>query len=251
MKDKIKFILVLFFLMNSCFLFAQDKVTIVSSVSENAEGLDLQVVSEMFKDTEDLETFEKMLNDSEIGVNNLDLDKNGEVDFIRVVEEVADNKHIIILQVPIGEDDFQDVATIEVEKTDDESYSMYVQGNEYLYGPDYYIEPVTVVSIQTWPIVTRIYRPGYRPYRSKYYWNNYPRWWHKYQAVKSSRYEKCILKYKNRRTFKLIRKSKTQRLYKIKNKHKRSVKTKKRESAEYKSEQNKGLRSQKVKKSQL
>ena len=42
-----------------------------------------------------------------------------EVDFIRVVEEVSGETHLVVLQVPMGEDDYQDVATIEIEKDDE------------------------------------------------------------------------------------------------------------------------------------
>ncbi len=38
---------------------AQDDVTIVAPTSEAAEGLDLHAVSELFKDSENLEEFEK------------------------------------------------------------------------------------------------------------------------------------------------------------------------------------------------
>jgi len=137
---------------------AQDDVTIVAPTSEAAEGLDLHVVSELFKDSENLEEFEKSLNDPDTGVNNLDLDDDGNVDFIRVVEEVADDTHIIILQVALGENEFQDVCTIEVEKAGEEQYNMQVHGNEVLYGPDYYVAP-TVVHIHTWPLIGWIYRP--------------------------------------------------------------------------------------------
>ncbi len=59
-----------------CFVFGQD-VTIVAPTSEAAEGLDLNAVSELFKDSKNLDEFEKALNDSSIGVNNLDLDNDG------------------------------------------------------------------------------------------------------------------------------------------------------------------------------
>jgi hypothetical protein len=89
--------------------------------------LDLQAVAELFKDAKDLEEFEKSLNDLEIGVNNLDLDDNGEVDFIRVMEEASDDVHVIVLQVPLGKNEFQDVATIEVEKNGEEDYDMQIR----------------------------------------------------------------------------------------------------------------------------
>src|ERR1051325_6546687 len=89
------------FLIALCPVFAQDKIKSISVSSEAAEGLDLLAVGELFKDAKDLEGFEKSLNDPEVGVNNLDLDDNGDVDFIRVVEEVKDDTHLIILQVPL------------------------------------------------------------------------------------------------------------------------------------------------------
>ncbi len=157
-----------------CVVFAGEEVT-VKSVSEAAQGLDLQAVGELFKESENLEDFEKSLNDPEVGVNNLDLDENGEVDFIRVVEEVNGDAHVIILQDCLGEDEFQDVATIEIDKSD-ENYDMQVQGNEELYGTDYYVES-TNVHIHAWPIITWLYRPAYRPYWSVYHFGSYPWWW--------------------------------------------------------------------------
>ncbi|MFQ5751678.1 MAG: hypothetical protein ACE5HI_06725 [bacterium] len=166
---------------------AQEDVTIVKPTSEAADGLDLKAVSELFKDAKDLEAFEKALNDPDIGVNNLDLDDNGEVDYIRIVEQVADETHVIILQVPLAENEFQDVATIEVEKTGEDNYNMQVHGDEVIYGVDYYVAP-TVVHIHTWPIIPWLYRPHYRPYRSVFYFGFYPRWWRPYRPVKINVY---------------------------------------------------------------
>ena len=91
---------------------AQENVTIVAPTSEAAEDLDLRAVGELFKNSENLQAFERALNSSGVGVNNLDLDGDGKVDFIRVVEAVTDDAHLIVLQVPLGEDEFQDVATM-------------------------------------------------------------------------------------------------------------------------------------------
>ena len=110
-----------FLLVGYCLVTAQDDVTVVAPTSEAAECLDLKAVSELFKDSKNLEEFEKAINDPEVGINNLDLDENGEGDYIRVVDEMADETHGIILQVPLAEHEFQDVATIEVEKTGDEA----------------------------------------------------------------------------------------------------------------------------------
>ena len=213
---------VLLLSMSYCLSFAQEDVTIISPTSEAAEGLDLEAVSELFKDSEDLEAFEKALNDPETGVNNLDLDENGEVDFIRVIEEVSDDTHVIILQVPLGEDEYQDVATIEVEKTGDEEYNMQVHGNEDLYGPDYYMAPA-VVRIHTWPIIVRIFRPAYRPYRSGYYWGYYPRWWKRYRPVTMTVYRTRTNRFRTRSTFVVTRKPRVRTVHKVKYKPRSST----------------------------
>ncbi len=180
--------------------YAQKKVTIVASTSEAADDLDLKAVSELFKDSKNLEDFEKALNDPELGVNNLDLDENGEVDFIRVVEEVADNIHVIILQVPLGENEFQDVATIEIEKTGSEEYNMQIHGNEVIYGPDYYVVPAHVY-VHRWVVIHWIYRPVYRPYRSGFYFGYYPRWWKPYRPVSIKVYRTRAVKVTNKKTY--------------------------------------------------
>jgi hypothetical protein len=175
-------------------------VTVVAPTSAAAEGLNLQAVAEIFKEAKDLETFEEKLNDPELGINNLDLDNNGEVDFIRVVEETAEDVHVIILQVPMGENDFQDVATIEVEKNGEQDYNMQVCGNPVIYGPDYYIAPVRI-HVYAWPIVPWIFRPVYRPYRSPFYFGHYPHWWRPWHPLATHKYRHHTVHYRTNNIF--------------------------------------------------
>lgn len=184
---------------------AQDNITIVAPSSEAAEGLDLQAVSELFTETKNLEAFEQALNDPNEGLNNLDLDGNGEVDFIRVVEEVAEDTHLIILQAAIGKDEFQDIATIEVEKSGD-NYNMQIHGNEVIYGVNYYYAPPAHIHIHTWPIISWIYRPVYRPYHSSFHFGFYPRWWKPFHPVHRTVYRNKIVRFTSRNTF-VVRKT--------------------------------------------
>lgn len=216
----------LLLLVSYCLVFAQEDVTIVAPTSEAAEGLDLKAVSELFKDSENLEEFEKALNDPEVGINNLDLDENGEVDFIRIVEKVENDTHVIILQVPLAENEFQDVATIEVEKSDDDVYNMQVHGNEVIYGVDYYVAP-THIHIHTWPIITWIYRPVYRPYRSVFYFGYYPRWWRPYCPVTINVYRTRTVKVTRRTTFTVTRTSRVRSVTKVNYKPRSSTLVKK------------------------
>ena len=179
---------------------AQQDVTIVAPTSEVADGLDLKAVSVLFQDSENLESFERALNDSETGINNLDLNEDNEADFIRVVEQADGDARLIILQVPLAENEFQDVATIEVEKNGDDAYNMQVHGSAVIYGYDYYVAPAHV-HIHTWPIISWMYGPVYRPYRSVFRIGFYPRWYRPYRPVSLNIYRTRTVRFTSRTTF--------------------------------------------------
>jgi hypothetical protein len=163
------------------FIRAQETITAVSNVGED---LDLYAVLDLLEESENLEEFEKALNSEEKGINNLDLNEDGEVDYIKVEETVEENTHLIVLQVEIEENDFQDVATIEIEKKAEDDISVQAVGAEEFYGEDYIIEPVTektettttVVHVHTWPLILFIFRPRYSPWRSPWRWRARPIW---------------------------------------------------------------------------
>lgn len=194
---KIIFLITIALLVNLSQVMADDNVTIVAPTSEAAQGLDLQAVSELFAETNNLEDFEKALNDPDEGLNNMDLDGNGEVDYIRIVEQVEGDTHVIILQAAIGKDEFQDVATIEVEK-DGADYNMQIRGDVVIYGANYFYRPV---HVRVWPIFTWIYRPVYRPYHSRFYFGFYPRWWRPFHPVHFGIYHKRTVRFTRRNTF--------------------------------------------------
>lgn len=154
---------------------AQDNITITPD-SAAASGLDLYAVAELFKDSENLEKFEQSLNDPKNGINNLDLNENGEVDFIRVTEKMSGDTHLIILQTPLGENEFQDVATIAVERESGDKYNLQIQGDTVLYGANYYVIPANR-NFNLWNVVSWIFRPDYRVYVSPFYYKNLPVWW--------------------------------------------------------------------------
>lgn len=148
----------------------------VTPNSEIAAGLDLHAVAELFKNSETLEKFEKSLNDPQTGINNLDVDQNGEVDFIRVTEQVKDDTHLVILQTVLGEDNFQDVATIAVEQESGGKYNLQLQGDAGLYGTNYYVVPAGN-DFSAWNVVRWLFRPNYVAYVSPYGYAVRPHWW--------------------------------------------------------------------------
>lgn len=152
-------------------LMAQDITTVKAMSNDISNNLDLEAVASIFGDANDLEDFERRLNDPDLQISNLDLNLDGYVDYLRVVEVSEGNTHLIAIQAVLGDDLFQDVATIEVER--DRNGKTYVQvvGDVYMYGPNYIIEPVYVRI----PVFFSFFwRPYYRPYCSPYYWGYYP-----------------------------------------------------------------------------
>lgn len=147
----------------------------VTADSDAAAGLDLHAVAELFKDSATLEKFERALNSADAGVNNLDVNRDGQVDFIRVTEKSAGDTRLVILQAALGEDDFQDVATIAVER-EGSGYNLHVQGDATIYGENVYVVPVSR-DFGAWDVVRWLFRPDYRPYVSFYTYRSLPSWW--------------------------------------------------------------------------
>ncbi|MBL0110193.1 MAG: hypothetical protein IPP42_04700 [Saprospiraceae bacterium] len=57
-----------------------------------------------------------MLNQDDNHVNNLDLNDDGEVDYIRVIDNMDGDAHALVLQVVVSATENQDIAVIEIEK---------------------------------------------------------------------------------------------------------------------------------------
>ena len=156
-------------------LFAQDITTVNALNDDISNHLDLEAVASIFGDSKDLEDFEKRLNDPKIQISNLDLNEDAFVDYLRVVEISENNTHIIAIQAVLGEDLFQDIATIEIEKDTKGVTNVQVVGDVYIYGRNYIIEPVYIHR----PVVFSLFwRPFYHPYKSVYYWGYYPKHFH-------------------------------------------------------------------------
>ena len=100
------------------------------------DNFSLEGALSLFKDAEDLEAFEKALNTESSEVNNLDLNEDGEVDCIRTEDFTEGDVHAIVLQAVLGEDEMQDIAVIEIEKTGAEEAVLQIVGDEEIYGEE-------------------------------------------------------------------------------------------------------------------
>ena len=159
----------------SAALWADETITVSANSSDISEGLDLKVVAKLFAEAKNLEEFETMLNNPDSAFCNLDLNGDGQVDYLRVVETGEGNKRLIVLQAILAKDIFQDVASIYVEKDAADNVSVQVIGDEYVYGANYIIEPVYVYRpvIYDW-----FWGPYWCAWNSPWYWGYYPGWWY-------------------------------------------------------------------------
>jgi len=106
-----------------------------------SDNLDLDAVASIFGDSENLEDFERTLNDPDNRISNLDLNQDGYIDYLRVLENSSDRNSLIVIQAVLDEDVYQDVATIEIEKTSNNNHRIQIVGDAYIYGSNYIIEP--------------------------------------------------------------------------------------------------------------
>jgi hypothetical protein len=166
---------------------------------------------EMFKKAVSPEEFEKLINAPDNHVNNLDLNGDGDVDYVRIVGTMKGDAHAFVLQVPVTERESQDIAVIELEKAGDENAVLQIIGDGDIFGemtivePDgggkdddeeevesddpgkgpnagfalhaFLASPRIVVNVWPWPIVRYVYAPGYRAWVSPWRWHVYPAWW--------------------------------------------------------------------------
>lgn len=186
-------ILILFFVLAKTISFAQEDTLNIG------ENFSLEGALEMFKKSSSLEEFEKLINSENSDVNNLDLNENGEIDYINVESIKEGDTHVIILSSYLNDKDIQDIATIGIEKTGNEEAILQIEGDESLYAANTFVEPFdikneednsnngpyptniipkrVIVNVWFWPCVKFMYRPGYVVWKSPFRWKRYPSYW--------------------------------------------------------------------------
>jgi uncharacterized membrane protein YgcG len=202
MKIRLISILVIAMSLSSLTAFSQ-KESATGELGLPGDNLDLYAVLDLFQKSKTIEDFEKSLNDEKKKINNLDLNDDKKVDFIKVETKKDGDDFTFILRDPISKTDTQDVAVIIVSKDKDKKISLQIIGDKDLYGKDYIVEPsakgtggvtanpaytgadpvtvnvpasTTTVVVEQAPIVQYVYSPAYVPYYPPYYYGYYPPW---------------------------------------------------------------------------
>lgn len=183
------------------------------------DNLNLYAVMQLFQESETIEGFERSLNDENSGINNLDLNGDNIVDYIKVSDYVDGDVHNIVLQATLDQNEIQDVAVFTVQKFRDGSVQIQLTGDEALYGRNYIIEPIfdetpnpgysgsanrrnvnvvrtTAFEVSAWPLVRFMFLPNYVIWHSSWTWGYYPsywrpwnqHYWHYYYGFQQHRY---------------------------------------------------------------
>lgn len=175
--------------------FGQDVTTVTATNYDISDNLDLTAVASIFGESKDLADFEYRLNNPKTQISNLDLNRDGYVDYLRVIESVEKTTHLVVIQSVLGNDLYQDVATIEVEK-DPRHNTLQVQvvgdvflyGNNYIYEPIYYNRPI---------IFNTFWTRNYVVYHSPWHWGYYPAYYSYWRPFPVFRYRTHVHTYVN------------------------------------------------------
>jgi hypothetical protein len=202
--QKITRLLIVMLSMTATHVFANQ----TDSTGLPGDHFSLQGALDMFKNASSPEDFEKLINTSGKNVNNLDLNGDGEVDYIKVIDKADKQVHAFILQVAVSETENQDIAVIELEKTGDTTAVLQIIGDEEIFGEQVIVEASDegdeevadddkgngpsiffdgpyriVVNVFYWPTVRFVFRPAYVPWASPWRWRHYPGWWRPWRPL--------------------------------------------------------------------
>ena len=163
-------------------------ITVSAVSSDISYNLDLQAVGNIFGVSSSLEDFERRINSYDAQISNLDLNRDGYVDYLRVVEVQEGYTHLVVLQAVLATNVYQDVATIEVERYGSTN-TVTIIGDPYLYGASYVLRP-TYVHV---PVIYNVfYGPSYRVWHSPYYWGHFPSYYRHRACVHVNVYHQHI-----------------------------------------------------------
>jgi hypothetical protein len=167
------------------------------------DNLNLYAVLDIFKKSATLEEFERVLNNKDSNINNLDLNNDNIIDYIEVKSYKTGNFHSIILRVAINSNEYQDIAVLEVTKNSSGKVIVQIIGDEDLYGKEYIVEPSfsetpnpgylgnqkVIISANfdyyanDWPIVLQLFSPTFSVYVSPWHWGFYPVYWQPWTPI--------------------------------------------------------------------
>ena len=165
--------------------------TVTNYTTDPCFYLDLNAVAAAFAESRSVKEFEQILNSSRYMINNLDLNHDGWIDYLRVIETYKGYYHALLIQACLAPCVFQDVATLVAERRPDVLY-VEVIGDRYLYGANYIVRPVFVKRPPMWDVYGR---SNYACWSSPYYYGSYPSYYTQPQPIYLNHYQAYVSTY--------------------------------------------------------
>ena len=166
-------------------------VTVTNYNSDPCFYLDLNAVAAAFAESHSVRDFEEILNSSRYMINNLDLNRDGWIDYLRVIETSRGYYHTLLLQACLAPSVFQDVATLIAERRADALY-VEVVGDRYLYGYNYIVRPV---FIKRPPLYDSYGHSRYTAWVSPYYYGYFPSYYTQPKPIYLNHYQAYVNTY--------------------------------------------------------
>ena len=157
----------------------QNNVTIQSSA---LAGFDVNKLAQVVKTSTDPGKIEKAINDPNNHINNLDLDKDGNIDYLKV-EETGPNKLKVVDDV--SDSDSVTVARINVDPdSTSQTANLNIQGNPQYAGYDNYYH--SSFSFTDFLLLSYLMRP-HMYYMPMYHYGYYPSYYTRVRTVSNFR----------------------------------------------------------------
>ena len=166
-------------------------VTVTNFNTDLSFYLDLNAVAAAFAEARNVAEFEQLLNSSRYMINNLDLNRDGWIDYLRVIETHRGVYHTFLIQACLGQSMYQDVATLIAEHRPNALY-VEVIGDRWLYGPNYIVRPVFIKRPPLWDVFGR---PSYAAWSSPYYYGYWPSYYQKPKPIYLNHYQAYVRTY--------------------------------------------------------
>lgn len=166
-------------------------VTVTSYNGDMSFYLDLNAVAAAFAEARNIQEFEQLLNSSKYMINNLDLNRDGWIDYLRVIETYRSGYHALLIQACLAPSVFQDVATLIAERRPDALY-VEVVGDRWLYGYNYVVRPVFIKRPPMWELYGHA---GYVVWVSPYYYGYFPSYYTRPKPVYLNHYQAYVNTY--------------------------------------------------------
>ena len=143
----------------------QNNVTIENNTTG---GFDVNKLADLVKTSTDPQVLEKAINDPNNHINNLDLDKDGNIDYLKINEPGKNELNVID---DVSKDQSVTVASVKVNPTDNNTADLNIQGNPQYGGDNYYYH--SHFTFTDFLLMSYLMRP-HAYYMPMYHYGYYP-----------------------------------------------------------------------------